>query len=248
MALKSKITDKAEFDKLSDVLKAEYKEEGGVWLLQSDEATELRAAKDREVQARKDAETERDKLKQEKADAEAARVKAEQDAAEAAARKSGDITTLEKSWQKKYDDALAIEKARGDRLEGLLRNAVIDGRAESLAAEISLVPELLAPVIAKRLSPDFTGDKAIVRVLDANGQPSAANFDDLKKELLENKSYASIIRGSNGSGSGASGGGSGGGAAGKKISDMTEKERVELHRANPALYREQAAREGLTVN
>lgn len=244
--LKTKIT-KADFDALPDALKAYYKQDGDNYLLQSDDAAELRAAKERESAARIAAEAEAKRLKDEAAAAETARLKAEQDAADEKARKSGDIAALDKSWQAKLDDAVRVERERADKLEKQLRSALVDGKAEALAAEISTTPELLAPLIAARLDPDLTGEKAIVRIKDANGQPSAANLDDLKKEFVANAKFAAIIKGSNASGGGANGNNSGGGAANKKISEMTEAEKVAYHRANPEAYKAQARQEGLPV-
>jgi hypothetical protein len=240
--LKSKIT-KAEYDALSDALKAVYKLEGDTALLQSDDAAELRAAKDREAQRAREAEAERDRLKQEKATAEAAAAAAAEDAAREKAKKAGDITALETSWQGKVD----AEKQRGDKLENQLKTLLVNNEAIKLASEISVSPSLLIPIIERRLQADLTGEKPITRVLDVNGAPSAFNLDDLKKELVANKEFAAIIKGSNASGGGANGNNSGGGAAGKKIKDMTEAEKVAFHRANPAAYKEQARSEGLPV-
>ena len=240
--LKSKIT-KAEYDALSDALKAVYKLEGDVALLQSDDAAELRAAKDREAQRARTAEEERDRLKQEKATAEAAAAAAAEEAAREKAKKAGDITALETSWQGKVDAA----NQRGDKLENQLKTLLVSNEAIKLANEISVSPSLLIPVIERRLQADLSGEKPITRVIDGNGAPSAFNLDDLKKELVANKEFAAIIKGSNASGGGANGNNSGGGATDKKIKDMTEAEKVAFHRANPDAYKAQARAEGLTV-
>lgn len=239
MALKTKLT-KAEYDALPDALKAEYLERDGAFLLQTDAAAELIAARDRE-KARADT------LQREKDEAEAARVASETAAAEEKARKAGDIAALEKSWEAKLATGIAAEKARADKLQKQL-DGMIDLKAEAIAAEISVTPELLAPVIARRLTLDLSGDKAIVRVLDANGQPSAANFAELSKEYVDNPKYAPIIRGTNASGGSAEGNSSGGSAAGKKISDMTEAEQVALYNKDPNAYKVRARSEGIRVD
>lgn len=246
MALKSKITDKAEFDKLADVLKAEYKEENGVWLLQSDDAEELRTAKVREKERADKAEAEAKALKKAAEDAEAARLKAEEDAKAEAARKSGDIATLEKSWEAKVIAAREEGKAEVTKLRGMLENLLVDSEARNLANEISISPSLLTPIIKARLRAELDGDTPITRVLDANGKPSAMNIAELKQELVANKEFAAIIKGSNGSGGGAGGNNSGGGAAGKKITEMTEAERIAHHTALGAeAFRNQAKLEGI---
>lgn len=244
--LKSKIT-KAEYDALPDALKAVYKQDGDNYLLQSDGADELRRAKDREKERA-------DNLEREIAAINERITKAEKDAADAQrladeqkARDNKDITALETSWQQKLDAAKLEHQTEVGRLTSMLENTLLDSAAQVIASEISTVPELLTPVIRARLRVELNGDKPITRVLTIDGQPSAANLDDLKKEFVANDKFASIIKGSNASGGGASNGGSGGGAAGKKISEMTEAERVATYRANPDAYKQQAKAEGLPV-
>lgn len=246
--LKSKIT-KAEYDALDAALKPFYKLEGDSALLQSDEATELRAAKDREKVRADEAEAEARRLKDEKTAADNAAAEATRLANEEKARKAGDITALETSWQGKLDAAVKVEKDRADKLEGQLRVLLVDNAALAIANEISTDPDLIMPVITKRLKAELDGDTAITRVLDADGKPSAANIDDLKKELVANTKYARIMKGSNASGGGAGGQQNGGGAPSgdKKISDMTEAERVAAHKADPVAYKQRAKAEGLPV-
>ena len=52
----------------------------------------------------------------------------------------------------------------------------------------------------------------IVRVLDANGKPSAMSIEDLEKEISANKAFAPLLVGSNASGAGSIGDKSRGGA------------------------------------
>jgi alanyl-tRNA synthetase len=234
MALKSKIT-KAEFDALNDVLKAEYKEKDGSYLLDSDEANELRQAKERESEARR--------LEKERAD----RLQTEKDAAEAATReaerlkaiKEKDLTTLEASYKSEKETAVAAEKAKTEKRESQLRELLVENKALELANEISTSPTLILPHIQKRLRAELDGDKPVTRVLDDKGEISAKTMDDLKKELVDNAAFKAIIKASNASGGGAGGGGgSGGGADGKKFTDLSEAERVALHRENPTRFNE----------
>lgn len=243
--LKTKIT-KAEFDALDAALKAFYKLEGSDYLLQSDDAAELRAAKQREADARKIAEDEVARLKKIADDAETARVQAETAAAEEKARKAGDTATLEKSWETKMNNAVKAATDRADKLEAQLRTVLVEKEANALAADISVSPSLLAPVIAARLEADLTGDKPVTRVKDANGQPSALNLADLRAELIANTEYSAIIKGTGANGGGAGGFKPGGGAA-KKISDMTETERVSFARTDSAAFRAQATAEGYAL-
>jgi|SRR5215217_103051 len=249
MALKSRITAKTEFDALADNLKLEYKEENGVWLLQSDDAAELRRAKDDEASRRRAAEDERDQLRRDKdkADRDAAALKEEAD--RAAARKAGDLKALEDTLTAQHNTALNLVKADVTRLEGALRHALVNGKAEAIAAEISTTPELLVPLIAARLDADISGTVGTTRVKDAAGNVSPTlTIDLLKKEVVDNPKYAAIIKGTNASGAGGNGGGSGGGApSGKKITDMNEAEKKAHYNADPTAYRAQALAEGLKV-
>jgi hypothetical protein len=242
--LKSRLT-KAEFDALPDALKEYYKAEGDVYLLQSDDAAELRAAKDREAEARRDAEAERDRLKAEKAEAERVAREAADEAARERAKKDGDISALETSWQAKVDAAKNEGKAEADKLRNMLTDLLVDKEALRIANEISTSPKLIEPHIRKRLKAELDGDKPKTRVLDAAGEPSALSLEELQQEFVANADFAAIIKGSDASGGGANGKHSGGGAATKKISEMNQAERVALHKANPEAFRIKAKAEGL---
>jgi hypothetical protein len=241
--LKSKIT-KAEYDALADALKAVYKQDGDNYLLQSDDAAELRALLATERDERKRLETEKAQREaaEEAARQEAARKEAE--AAEALARKNNDIQALEASWSAKVEAAKQAGEQETQRLRTMLENVLVDKEAEALANKISTAPGLLKPAIKARLQADLTGDTPITRVLDANGKPSAANLAELEQELVANREYAAIIKGTNANGGGANGNGLGGGATSKKISEMTEAERVAAYRADPAAFNAQKQAEG----
>lgn len=243
--LKSKIS-KTEYDALSDDMKEHYKAAGDDYLLQSDGLDELRNLLATERDARKQLETDLKAIKDAADAAKAAAKDAEDKAAEEAAKKRGDISALEASWSGKVDAARNEAQAKVDKLTGMLEKLMVDNTAIAMANEISTSPTLMIPIIKARLKAELDGDTPLTRVLDADGKPSAANIADLKAELIANNEFAAIIRGSNASGGGANGGHSGGGAA-KKISEMSETERVALHRANPDAYREQARAEGLSV-
>jgi len=231
MALKSKLT-KAEFEALPEALQEHYKADGDNYLLDSDDARELRAAKDRETEAARREKERADRLQAEKDEAERLRIEAETDKA----RKSKDVEALETSWKADKEAAVNAEKAVTARREEQLRNLLVENVALSIANEISTSPKIILPHIRERLTAELDGDKPLTRVLDGDGKPSAKSVDELKREFIDNKEFASIIKGSNASGGGASGGGSGGGAT-KKLSEMSEQERVALHRDNPDEFR-----------
>jgi len=194
MALKRKLT-KEEFAKLPEAFKSEYIEDGDGFRLDitGDEDTgALKRAKDREAQLRRDAEA---KLRdaQEQLDA----------LGSDDARKKGDITTLEKAWQKKLDDASAESTGKIAKLTAHTTKTLLDGTAHTIAAKISTVPGLMAKAIRERLTVDFEGDEPTLRILDATGKPSALTLEQLSQEFVANKEFSSIIVGSKASGGGA---------------------------------------------
>lgn len=157
---------------------------------------------------------------------------------EALRKKTGDVTALEASWQSKVD----AEKQRADGLEtsltGEINRLLVSDTAQKIAAEISTVPDLIAPIIEKRLAAEKGAEgKFHTRILDAEGKPSASSLDDLKQELLANEKYAAIMVSGKGSGGGAHGSGSGGGASEKKkFLDYSDSELVVLRNSDPDTY------------
>lgn len=149
-------------------------------------------------------------------------------------RQKGGMAALEQSYKDK------IAKMQGDHVTELgardsqISKLLVDNVADTMAAELSDAPELLSDIIRKRL----TVKDGATRVLDANGELSATTLEELREEFKGNKKYAPIIRGSQANGGGSGGGGKGGGAT-KAFKDMSEKERTELAKSNPAEYQRQ---------
>lgn len=204
MALKKKLS-KAEYDKLSDAIKAEYIEDGDGFRLDIDgdeDTGALKRAKDREAQLRRDAEA---KLRE--AQEELDRINGDD------ARKKGDIATLEKSWQKKLDDTKAEYEGKVSKLTTHTTKTLVDNVATQIATKISNAPALLLPHIKSRLQADFEGDAPVTRVLDKDGKPSAMTVEELAAEFVANKDFSAIITASKASGgAGRSSNQNGGGA------------------------------------
>lgn len=151
-------------------------------------------------------------------------------------RKKGDTEALEASYKdkiKKLEEKHAAALAERDTT---ISKLLVDNVADTMAAELSDAPELLSDIIRKRL----TVKDGETKVLDAEGNLSATTVEELREEIRVNKKYAAVIRGGQGSGGGSNGGGKGGGAT-KSFKDMSEKERVDLSKANPAEYQRQLA-------
>ena len=204
MALKKKLS-KAEYDKLSDAIKAEYIEDGDGFRLDIDgdeDTGALKRAKDREAQLRRDAEA---KLRE--AQEELDRINGDD------ARKKGDIATLEKSWQKKLEDQKAEYEGKVSKLTSHTTKTLVDNVATQIATKISNAPALLLPHIKSRLQADFEGDAPVTRVLDKDGKPSAMTVEELAAEFVANKDFSAIITASKASGgAGKPSNNSGGGA------------------------------------
>lgn len=222
MALKKKIT-KEEHAKLSDVLKAEYIEDGEGFRLDVDgeeDTGALRRAKDREAQLRRDAEKAKKELEDKLAEIEGDD-----------ARKKGDIATLEKSWQKKLDDQKAEYESKVSKLTTHTTKNLVDSVALSIASKISTAPALLLPHIRARLQADFDGDEPKTRILDKDGKPSAMTIEELSAEFVANKDFSAIITASKASGGAGKPSQNGGGAP--KFSGQSDKP-ADLSRMNPA--------------
>ena len=90
--------------------------------------------------------------------------------------------------------------------------------------------------IKARLDLEIADGVPITRVLDAAGKPSALSLDDLKKEFVDNKSYAAIIKASDANGGGAGPSSDGNGVPNKKLSEMTATEEAKFANENPTEY------------
>ena len=207
MALKKKITKDA-YAKLSDALKAEYIEDGDEYKLDvegEEDVGKLKRAKDREVEARKEA-----TKRAEEAEAKLAEIEGND------ARKRGDIATIEKSWKEKLDTANAASQDKINKLTAHTTKTLVDNVAMSIASQISTSPTLILPHIRARLTADFDGDEPKTRVLDKDGKPSALTTDELSAEMRANPDFAAIIRASKASG-GAGGNNGGAGTKSPKL-------------------------------
>lgn len=225
MALKRKIT-KLEFDALNDVLKAEYKAHGEAYVLDTVGDEGFDALKLEKQQAL-------DKANKYKADLDALQTKFD-DMLRGAIPKA-DVEALENSWKTKLATREQELNAQIETSQRAINNLSVDAAAQKLASEISTTPELLMPLIRQRLKAEQVDGKVTTRVLDTVGQPSALTLEDLAKEFKSNAAYAPIIIGSKASGGGAGGQGNGGGAT-KKLTEMSEAERVDLYKRDPAAF------------
>ena len=224
MALKPKIS-KDEHGKLSADLKALYTPEGDDYVLEIDGYTanedigELSRAKARLKAERDEASEELTALKEKVKNLEAAAGAPEPDP------KETDVKVISKSYEDKLAEQTKAHKAEMAALNKSLaatQKAIADNlmntTAEKIAGEISNSPNLILPHVLNRLVVDTDGDTPVIKVLDKNGNESGKTIDNLKKEFVDNKDFASIITSSKAQGSGAS-------SAGQKSSTAVPTER-----------------------
>jgi hypothetical protein len=164
-----------------------------------------------------------------------AKAEAEQAALEAA-KKSGDIEALEKSWSQKLDSVTEEQKSRIRELEMMMTRVTSGSEARKLAADLALPghSDLLLPHIERRLTTEIKDGRPVVRVLDADGRPSAMSVDDLRREIAGTSLFAPILAGSRANGAG--GAAHSGGVGERKFSEYTSAELVALHRSDPQAY------------
>lgn len=200
------------YDKASDIPKGaeeHYREVDGKFVLDSDheDVSALKNAKQHEKDARKRAEEERDAVRRE---LDAARD--ELDDIRRGAVPKGDVEKLEGSWKRKLEQRENELTGKIAKLEGHVNRSLLDGTAQTIAAELFTAPSVALPHIRNRLTVVEENGEFVTRVLDRDGKPSAATLDDLKNEMLQTKDFAPILIGSRASGGGAHGGQGGGGA------------------------------------
>lgn len=223
MKIKRKVS-KEEFAALPEAIQALYNLSGDTYMLDADDADDLRSALEQEKTNGKNIKKELDDLR-----------KSIKDKEDENARNTGDIAALDASWQKKYNDLQTkydtdLAAATGETAT-VMRTLTVDKMASEIAS-ISTVPTLLEPVIRARLSAELVDGKVITRVLDKDGKPSALSVDDLKKELANNPEYKSIIKSGNQAGGSAPASHPGGSAPGSRQANPSEN--ANLARMKPA--------------
>jgi len=139
-----------------------------------------------------------------------AKQEAEQAALEAA-KKGGDIEALERSWGEKLKSREQELSGQLSQYQQMMSSMTAGAEAMKAASELALPgsADVLLPHIQRRLTTEIKDGKAVVRVVDIDGKPSAMSIDDLKKEITANPAFAPLLIGSRASGSGNVGPGNG---------------------------------------
>lgn len=218
-------------DGLPDQIKSEYKKgDDGKFHLDVEgfddhpNAGALKRAKDYEKTARQKAEKQLKEMQDQLAS-----LLEEREGFLKGAIPKGDVEKLENSYKEK---AAKREKELSDQIENMqthLNTILVDNVANGLAREISKSPDLIFPHIKGRLKAEYVDGRPTTRVLDKEGNPSAFEIEDLKKEMVANPIFAPIIIGSKASGSSADGGPSGSSAPGKLDYSTASPKAIAAH-------------------
>ena len=223
--MKVKLT-KDEYEKLDAGMKAEYTADGDDFNLKLEDQDgsdmgSMSRAKDHEKKRRHDAEK---KVK----DLEAANTTLE-DKVHELETSGGDIAKDKAELAKKYDEKLARETAKlqgeVDKRDSHIQKLFVDGVASEMAGRISTVPAAMNRLIKDRLSVEWDGDEIKTVVLGSDGKPSILTVVELEKEIVSNKEYSGIIKGSQASGSGA-GSGDGGQSGAFSLADYQSDDKT----------------------
>ena len=236
------VIDQTAFDALPEAQKPLYKkDESGAYKLDVDPAdipdVDGLKRNNRELLEEKRREKER---------ADAAEL-ARQNAERERAKKDGDVAALETSWQTRLDTETGALKDTNTKLSKQLEALTVGRAATELAADLAVVTngvssaKALLPHIERRLAMEIVDGEPKVRVLDATGKPSAMTLDQLRDEFRADAAFAPLIRANGSGGSGGDGNKSTNGGGGQKtFAEMSEAERVKLHRENPAEFKRQS--------
>lgn len=219
MALKMTISP-SQYEGLPADVKKEYKASGSDYKLDLDgyeDPAELRRARDREKEEAAEA-------KRALAAEKAARTDAEKKARELEqAGKSVDdaVKAKETEWQTKFDKETGELKTKLDGLTNATISSHKASVADAIAAELSTVPKLLSNELQKRLEVEIDPNTNIpkLHILDGDGKRTSWTPEDLKKDVLKNKDYAPILRGTKASGGGGAPPATGGGGAPRQITN-----------------------------
>lgn len=188
MALKKKLS-KEEYKKLSDIMKAEYKEDGESYVLDvegEEDVSGLKSALDKEKGEKKIA---KEKL-----------LKAEERLAELEEKANGEEKNVDKV-REGYEKKLEKQKKESDEKIGKLRSGseklLVDNTALEIATSLAgKNAKLILPHVKERLKADVEGDDFKTLIVGSDGKTLELNKETREKfigEFVANKEFSSII-------------------------------------------------------
>lgn len=159
------------------------------------------------------------------------------EAEEAKAKAEGDNDTLRRIAEEREAEkrqAVEDERKKFADLLNMTKKEKIDNFLTSIIESVKPCDATSAKHLRKLIKADYEIDfdleKGEFKIL-GNG---ATNVEELKKVLTDSGEYDRYLAGTGNTGGGAAGGSASG--AGKKWSEMTEKERLQLKQDNPTLF------------
>jgi hypothetical protein len=164
-----------------------------------------------------------------------------------------DVQTLTRAHNEALTTAKTEAETRVNALRANYESLLISTSANDIATALTATPEnanVIKPHVNARLTVVWDGDVPTVKVKNTDGTVGSALTPDTAKTLqnnfVDNPVFAAIVVKSKASGGGATGQRSetSPGRAGKKFSELTEAQRVELYRESPDEYRKLKAAEG----
>lgn len=157
---------------------------------------------------------------------------------EAKAKAEGDnvaLTRIAEEREAEKRQAVDDERKKFSDLMSMTKKEKVDNFITSILDDVQTADDISRKHLRKLLRADYEFDVDLEKGEFKVTGENVNNADDLKKLLSEGDEYRRYLAGSGASGGGATGGRPSG--AGKKWSDMTEKEHVELYKRNPDEYR-----------
>jgi hypothetical protein len=210
MALKYEIDN---LDGVSDALKTEYEKTGeGKYRLKVDGVEDVTGLK----KNRDDLLSEQVKAKE--------RIKAMETELEefkkSKAKGSGNYDDVVKMYEDKINAIKTETETNISQMRSQIGQLTAGAEATKLAAKLARTVkgedgkdystiDVLEPLIKQRTRTDIKDGKAVLVVLDKNGNPTVNTMEDLEKEIVSNPAYSPLITGSKASGAADQGAGPG---------------------------------------
>lgn len=155
-----------------------------------------------------------------------------------ALKNAGKMDEFEKTIRSQYEPVLQEKEQRyanlASRVLGSERKSVINGLQPKFRDDCQAEA---AEIAAMMVRTEFEGDDLITKFVGADGNVITTDPDQFVDYLRKHKAFSHLMKANAASGGGAAGGKSGGAAPAFK--DMSEAERLELHRTNPAEFQRQ---------
>ncbi|MFG6139502.1 hypothetical protein [Halomonas sp. B23F22_10] len=170
--------------------------------------------------------------KQELADKLNTKAEEARQAEEAKARRDGDYEALERLMNERIEE----QRRAHDKLVGDIRKEKVGNALGGIVTELGAGGtrnEDLRDLLKTRFEFDYDSETGQVTVAG----DGVTSLDQLKKTIQESGRYDAYLAGNPASG-GGSPGSQGGGPAHKKLSEMTERERIEFKQRDPEGFRQ----------